>query len=147
MLFRWGCTSFHFLIHNFNSTSSPKLAYSNLFLFTTASFHLLIYNTNVIFSATLQYFNLFHFTTFYFHFLICNIKITFLLHVQIPISFTSLLLVSLHCGMLALKFELKVLLVSILVLVVLFTKQPFNGEGLDVTSFLLFLEFFSLFRF
>ena len=35
MFFWWGCTSFHFLIHIINSNSSPKLLYSNIFLFNT----------------------------------------------------------------------------------------------------------------
>ena len=39
------------------------------------------------------------------------------------------------------------LLVSRLVRVLVFTKQDFVGEGLDLLSFLLFLDFFSLFGF
>ena len=76
MLFRWWCTSFHFLIHKLNSTYYPTLNYSNIFLFTTAFLHFLIYIFNVTFSATLRYFNILLFTTFPFHFLVCIIKIT-----------------------------------------------------------------------
>ena len=77
MLFRWGCPSFHFLLYNINSTSSPILTYSNIFLFTTASFYFLIYNINVTFYATLTYFNTFHFTTPSFQLLIYNLNLTF----------------------------------------------------------------------
>ena len=74
---RWGFPSFHFLIYNINSTSHPKLTYSNISLRTYASFNFLIYDINVTFSPTLTYFNLFHFTTAFFHFLIYNLNITF----------------------------------------------------------------------
>ena len=60
MLFWWGCPSFYFLIHNFNSTSFPTLMCLNLFLITAASFRFLIYRFNVTFYAT---FNIFFFTT------------------------------------------------------------------------------------
>ena len=56
MLFQWGCPPFHFLIHDFNSNSSPILTYSNIFLFTNASFHLLIYSFNATFSDALNIF-------------------------------------------------------------------------------------------
>ena len=50
--------------------------------------------------------------------------------------------------MYALIFESEVLLVARLVRVVLFTKQPFLGEGLDLPSFFCFCTFFlcSLFQ-
>ena len=70
-----------------------------------------------------------------------------LLQLLIPTSYSSLMLSSLHCGMFALKFELEVLIVAQLVWVVLFTKQAFLGQGLDLPSSLLFLAFFSLFSF
>ena len=77
MFLKWGFLSFHFLIYNIDSTSSPKLTYSDLFLFTTASFQFLVYNIKVTFSAKITYFNLIHFTTASFHFLIYNLNITF----------------------------------------------------------------------
>ena len=149
MFFRWGCPFFHFLIYNINSTSSPTLMYSNLFLFNTAAFHFLVYNLNVTFSPTLTYSNLFLFVTASFHFLIYNLNMIFLLHLCIPIYSSSLLFSLLQCVMSALKFELEVLLVAWLVRVVLFTKQAIFGEVLDVSSFLFFLPFFlcSVFNF
>ena len=59
-MFWWRCPYFTFLIHNFNSTSSPSLMYYNIFLFATAYFNFLIYSFKVTFYATL---NIFFFTT------------------------------------------------------------------------------------
>ena len=139
LLFWWGCPSFHFIIYNTDLNSSPTLMYSNLFLFTTASFHFFSHNINVTFSPTLTFSNLFHVTTASFHFLIYNLTLIFLLYLRITTSSSSILVASLHCGILALKYELEVLLVAQLVWVVLFTKQDFFGEGLYVTFFILFL--------
>ena len=142
-MFWWGFPSFKFLIHNINSTSSPTLTYCNIFLFTNAFLHFLIYSFNVTFSATLTYFNLFLFTTFPFHFFVCILGINFIPHLRTPISSSSLLLALLHFGIYALKFELEMLHVARLVR--FFSQTAFFGECLDVTSFFLFLTFFSLF--
>ena len=138
MLFQRQCPSFHLLIHYFNSPFSPTLTCSNLFQFNTDSFHFLIYSFNAIFYATLKYFNFFHFTTFSFHFFICNLNI-FLLHLRIPIFFSSLLFFSLYCGMSTLKFACCLTCSGFF-----FTKQPFFVEGLDVPSFFCFRHFLSV---
>ena len=64
-----------------------------------------------------------------------------ILHLCIPISYSSLLFSLIYCGMLALKFELEVLLVARLIRVV-YSKTGFFEKGLDVPDFLLFLVFF-----
>ena len=51
------------------------------------------------------------------------------LHLRIPISSSSLLLALPQCGWFASIFELEVLLVARLVLVFLFTKSDYFGEG------------------
>ena len=104
LFFWWGCPSFHFLIYNINSTSSPKIMYSNLFLFTTASFYFLIYNINVIFLLQLRILISSNslLLTFTSSFIILAWKC--ILHLHIPIYSSSLMLASFHCGMLALHF-------------------------------------------
>ena len=147
MLFWWRYPSFCFLIHNFNSTSSPTLTYSNLLLFTTAYFHFLIYDINMTFSATLKYFNLLHFTNFSFHFLICNLNINVspkLMHANIfffaTAWFTPLWYVSIKnwIGGVTCWSNCSGSFIC---------KKSFFGEGLYVPSFLLFLDFFYMFGF
>ena len=145
MLFWWGCPSFHFLIYNINSTSSPTLTYSNLLIFTNASFHLLIYNINVVFSPTLTYLNLFLLTIVSFHFLIYNLNIIFsptLTHSNIFL-FTTNLLTLLWC--VRIKKFIGCVTCWLTCLGCLIQKNRIFLEGLDVPSFLSFLEFFPLF--
>ena len=82
-----------------------------------------------------------------FHCLIYNIISTFSLTLIFPIPYSSLLLALLQCGISASELKFEVLLVDRLVRFLLFTKQAFFGEGLDVLYFLFFLVFFSLFIF
>ena len=115
LLFWWGCTSFHFPVYNINSTSSPTITYSNILLFTNASFHFLIYNINSTSSPKLTYSNIFIFTTACFYPM-------WLVRIWIRIGGVT-------C---CLTFR-----------VLLFLKQDFFGEGLDLPSFLFFMEFSS----
>ena len=144
MLFWWGRSSFRLPIYNINSTSSPTLMYSNLFLFTTDSFHSLIYNINVTFSPTITYFNLFHFTTASLHFLIYNLSITF----SPKLTYSKIFLFTTTCFNPFWCFSLKKWIGGVICcstsLGCLIHKTGFFGEGLDVPSFLLFFDFFFL---
>ena len=140
---------FHFLLYNINSTSSPTLKYSNIFLFTTDSFHLLVYNINLTFSPTLTYFNIFYFTTDSFHLHIYNLNITF----SPTLTHSNLFLFTTDCFTLTWYVRIKILIGGVTCCSTcsgyLILKTGFFGEGLDVHSFLLFLDFFrcSVFQF
>ena len=147
MLFWWGFPYFHFLIYNINSTYSTLLTYSNFFLFTNDSFRFLVYNINVYFSPTLTNFNLFHLTTSSFHFLIFNLSITF----PPTLTHSNLFVFTTACFTPMLYVSIKILIGGVnccsTCLGCLIHKTGFFGEGLDVPSFLLVMDFFSLFSF
>ena len=121
MLFRWVFPSFHFLIYNINSASSPTLMYSNIFLFANFSFHLLVYNLNITFSPTLTYSNIF---------LFANACFGIMWYLRIKILIGGVI-----CYLTCSGYFIH--------------KTGFFGEVLDVFSFLLFLNFFlcSVFQF
>ena len=145
----WGCPSFHFLVYNIYSTSSPTPTYFNLFLFATASFHSLIYNINVTSSPTFTYFNLFHFANASFRFLVYNININFsptLAHSNIFLFTTSLFTPMWYIGI---KMWIEVVTCYSTCSGCLIQKTVFFVESLDLPSPILFLAFFlcSFFQF
>ena len=138
----WECLSFHFFIHDINSTSSPTLTDSNFFVFTTYSFLLLIYNINVTFYPSLTYFNLFHFTTASSHFLIYNFKITF----STIITHSNLFLFATSFFTTMWYVRIQILLGGVTCCSTcsgcIIQKTGFFGEVFYVPSFSLFLAFF-----
>ena len=141
MSFWWVCPSFHFLIHNTNSTSSTILTYSNILIFTTDFFHFLIYSFNTTFSATLRYFNLFLLTTFYFNFFVCILNIDF----SPTLMYSNIVLLTTDCFTPLWYVRIKIWIGGVTCCWTcsgcLILKTAFLGRRLGCTFLFLFLSF------